>query len=499
MERPVFTNPRNISGCHQCAEPGHRAPDCCRTPSGVYEDGCYDPAEYDILQWDPARWAGVDVGIRNPMERSEGLWKEALTKIPGGSQTFSKSPMVFAKGVAPKYLDHGRGSRVWDADGNQYIDYALGCFPMTLGYRNEHIDNAIREQLDRGITFSMMHEVEVGFARRFTEIVPGAEMVRYGKNGSDATSAAVRLARAVTGRDHVACFGYHGFQDWYIATTDRNRGVPGAVRELTHPFRYNDIESLRAVFDAHPGEIACVIMEPGIVEFPRDYFLAQVKEMAHDNGALLIFDEMITGFRFDLGGAQRYFGVIPDLAAFGKGIANGMPLGVLAGRAEYMRHFEEVFFSTTYGGEALSLAAGIAGMDFYREHDVVRRLWKMGCILFDNYRRLIRAKGMENNVSLVGYPVRSLLQFKDHGGEADYRLSTLFQQEMLKRGVICYATYGLSYVHTDEELMYTAAAFGEMLDVMKAALDDGDIGKFLDGDVTRPVFKGLREQKQTGN
>ena len=253
------------------------------------------------------------------------------------------------------------------------------------------------------------------------------------------------------------------------------------------------------MFENNKDSVACVIMEPTIAEFPSKNFLAEVKDITKKNGALLIFDEMLTGFRFHLGGAQSYFGVIPDLAAFGKGLANGMPIAFLAGKAEYMQHFEEVFFSTTYGGEALSLAAGIAGVDYYKKHDVIKRLWKSGKIIMDNFNRLIHDKEMQDYVSVVGYPVRQQILFKDKSGEADYRLPSLYQQEMLKRGIICYAGLGFSSAHTDEELMYTVYAFSDALDVLKKAIEENDLNKYLEGKPPEPVFKALRDSKQTSN
>ena len=289
---------------------------------------------------------------------SQRLLERAAGLIPALTQTLAKGPTQHVQGVAPAYLRRGQGCHVWDVDGNEYIDYTMGVGPLSLGYAYPAVDAAIQRQLADGITFSLMHPLEVALAERLHAILPNAEMVRYAKTGAEATSAAVRRARAYTGRDKVLCCGYHGWHDWYVSVLGRGAGVPQAVQDLVHTFAYNDPASLRAAID---HDTACVILEPMTFELPRDGFLPEVQAICREHGALLIFDEMWTGFRLALGGAQQYFGVTPDLACYSKAIANGMPLAVLTGRAEVMRLLhEEVFFFSTFGGEALSLAAAMA-------------------------------------------------------------------------------------------------------------------------------------------
>lgn len=502
----VFRNPSGLSGCQECpvthgkCKPKEAPLGCCGAISGIFRDSFYDPEAFErrVFKTDEAKTSGL--GIKFPMKNSDNLWTRALGMIPGGSQTLSKAPSCFVDGVSPKYLRRGKGDRVWDVDDNQYIDYCMACFPITLGYCVPEIDKAIKAQLREGITFSMMHPLELEVAARLKDCIPCAEMVRFSKNGSDVTAAAVRLARHITGRDKVACLGYHGFQDWYIGTTDRHFGIPEVVRRLTIPFVYNDIGSLKDLFTRHRGEIACVIMEPSLYEFPKDGFLEQVRTLTHEQGALLVFDEMLTGFRLAEGGGQELFGVIPDLATFGKGIANGMPIGVLAGTERYMRHFDKVFFSSTYGGEVLTLAAAIAVLDFYRRHGVIRKLWRSGKIIMDHFNREAKEKGLQQHVQVIGYPVRQQIVLKDGSGQPEYLLSALFQQEMFKRGIICYAgALGFSYSHTDADLMYTIRAFRETLETIAKAIDLGDIRRFLEGNPSEPVFRGLRDQRQTAN
>ena len=252
---------------------------------------------------------------------SEELLEQALRVIPLGSQTFSKSMTALPFGVSPYFVDRAKGSRLWDVDGNEYIDFVNGLACVTLGYCDPDVDAAVRKQMESGVTFSLPHRLEIDVAEMLVTMVPCAEKVRFAKNGTDVTSGAIRVARAYTGRERVAVCGYHGWQDWYIGSTSRDLGVPTCVKALTHPFLYNDIASLTRVLDEHRNEFAAVILEPMSAEFPRDGFLEQVRDSTHRHGAVLVFDETITGFRYGPGGAQQEFGIIPDLATFGKGIA----------------------------------------------------------------------------------------------------------------------------------------------------------------------------------
>ena len=320
---------------------------------------------------------------------SEALLERALTTIPLGSQTFSKSRTQYPFGVSPYFITHGRGSRVWDADGNEYIDFINGLAAITLGYNDPDVNAAVAAQLNKGVIFSLPHPIEMEVAERIVGLVPCADMVRFGKNGSDATSGAIRLARAHTGRDRVAVCGYHGWQDWYIGSTARHRGVPLAVRELTHTFPYNDPEALDKLLAEHPGEFAAVILEPMNVAEPKPGYLAEVARLTRAHGALLVFDETITGFRYSPGGAQEYFGVTPDLATFGKGLANGFPVSAVAGRRDLMKLMEEIFFSFTFGGETLSLAASAATLDKLTRSDVCGHLARLGRRLMDGVDALV--------------------------------------------------------------------------------------------------------------
>jgi len=267
------------------------------------------------------------------IQKSADWLKRAASVIPSQTQTFSKGPTQWVRGVCPAFLERGEGPYVWDVDGNRYLDYVMALGSVTLGYGAPEITDSVQNQIQQGANFSMMHPLEVVVSEKIRSLVPCAEMVRFGKNGSDATSGMVRAARAFTGRDRIACSGYHGWQDWYIGSTSRNKGVPRAVRNLTHPFEYNNLDSLRKILKEHPGEFALVVLEPYNISPPDKTFLEGVRDLAHQEGALLGFDEVITGFRVHPGGAQSLFGVTPDIAAFGKGIANGLPLSFVGGGA----------------------------------------------------------------------------------------------------------------------------------------------------------------------
>ena len=315
------------------------------------------------------------------ISKSNALFERASKIMFPVTQTMAKGPTQFVDGVAPKYLKKGKGSHVWDVDGNEYIDYNMGIGPISLGYCYEKVDQAIINQLKDGITFSLMHELEVELSELVHKIIPNAEGIRIAKTGAEVCSAAVRISRAFTGRKKVLCCGYHGWHDWYIGTTSRAEGIPEEIKELTETFDYNNIESFKAKLG---DDTACVILEPFIFEAPKDNFLQQIQELCEANGTLLIFDEMWTGFRVALGGAQEYFKIKPDLAVYSKAFANGMPIALLTGRKDVMQLFEkDVFFYSTFGGEALSLAAAIATINEMKEKKVPEALAQKGKKLKD--------------------------------------------------------------------------------------------------------------------
>ncbi|MFO0548325.1 MAG: aminotransferase class III-fold pyridoxal phosphate-dependent enzyme [Polyangiaceae bacterium] len=418
--------------------------------------------------------------------KSNELWARSVGLIPAGTQTLAKGPGQWTEGVAPKYLARGKGAHVWDVDGNEYIDLIMGVGPLSLGYGYGAVDDAIRAQLSDGITFSLMHPLEVEVAELVREVVPHTESVRFSKTGCDATSAAVRLARAFTKRERVICCGYHGWHDWYISVTDRNLGIPESTKDLVYTFKYNDLDSLA---DALDDSVACVILEPMVFESPKPGFLEGVRKLCDERGALLVFDEMWTGFRIALGGAQQRFGVRADLACFSKAIANGMPISVISGRADVMRLCEkDVFFFTTFGGEALSLAATKATIGELRKHDVPAFLAKQGTRLREGYLEIARQNGLEASTKCFGYDARTIITFDDPRSPA-LAMKTFVQQEMLARGILWGGFHNVSFSHGDAEVDAILGAYREVLPMLAEALGDRSVERRLRGKLLEPVFR----------
>jgi len=421
--------------------------------------------------------------------RSEEMLERALRVIPLGTQTFSKSRTQFPFGVSPYFVTRGEGCHVWDVDGNEYVDFVNAQCSITLGYSDPDVTAAVSAQLADGVIFSLPHPLEVEVSELIVEMVPCAEMVRFGKNGSDATAGAVRAARAFTGRDHVAVCGYHGWQDWYIGSTTRNLGVPVSTRAMTHRFAYNDTASLEAVFREHPGEIACVMLEPMNTTWPEEGFLEGVAEITRANGAILVFDEVITGFRYANGGAQQLFGVTPDLATFGKGLANGYPVSAVAGRADVMRMLEEAFFSFTFGGEALSLAAALATMRKLKMEPVLATIEERGASLVEGVTQRIEAHGVGHIASVSGHPSWSFLNLRDVEPYTMWEIKTLYMQEMFARDILAYGTHDMSYAHQPADVATLLAAYDEVFPLIKSAVDDRRMGELLRCEPLKPLFR----------
>lgn len=421
--------------------------------------------------------------------RSEDLWKKAIELIPRGTQTLSKGPDQFVDGIAPKYLERGEGCHVWDVDGNEYIDYPMALGPIILGYNYPAVVDAVCNQVRKGTTFTLMNPLEVQLAELLAEIIPCAEMMRFGKNGADATMAAVRIARAYTGREHIAFCGYHGCHDWYAVTTSLNKGIPEFNAKLIHSFEYNRPETLEWVFAEYPYQIATVIMEqPGIE--PLDNFLQKIIDITHKYGALFILDEICTGFRYALGGAQEYYGIIPDLACFGKGMANGFPISAIVGKKEFMKELNDIFFSMTFAGETISIAAAIATIKEIREKGVIDYIWKQGEKLREGLQKIKEETGV--NMEIPGNPPRSVLVFRDAQGNESLDMKSLFLQETVKRGILFGGPVYISFSHTDEDISRTLEASYEALKILKKALDEENIDKYMEGKKIGTVYRARK-------
>jgi glutamate-1-semialdehyde 2,1-aminomutase len=416
--------------------------------------------------------------------------------IPGGAHTYAKGDDQWPSS-APAAVSGGNGCLVWGTDGREYIEYGMGLRAVTLGHAYEPVLDAVRRELDRGVNFTRPAVIELECAERFLSFVPGADMVKFTKDGSTATSAAVRLARAYTRRDLVAFCADHPFfsyDDWFMGKTAMNAGIPAATSELSKTFRYNDLESLEAVFAENPGAVACVVLEPERTSPPADDFLARVAELCRREGAVLVFDEMITGFRWANGGAQSVYGVTPDLSTFGKGMANGFSVSALAGRRELMElgglktDQPKVFLlSTTHGAETHGLAAAIATMEVYAQEPVVERLHEAGARLRARVTESARAAGVADHVRVAGRDCNLVYETRDKEGEPSQPFRTLFLQELVARGVLA-PSFVVSYSHTDEAIDRTADAVAGALEVYRQALEDG-VEHHLVGPSVKPVSR----------
>jgi glutamate-1-semialdehyde 2,1-aminomutase len=415
-------------------------------------------------------------------EISRRLQHKAHGLIPGGCHTYAKGDDQYPV-LAPGFIARGAGCHVWDADGNAYIEYGMGNRAVGLGHAYPAVVKAAREALEQGCNFTRPAPIEVDCAEALLGLVPAAEMVKFCKDGSDATSGAVKLARAYTGRDLVAICADHPFfsvDDWFIGTTPMNAGIPEAVQQLTVSFRYNDLAGARALFERHPRQIAACILEPARTDEPRDGFLHELRSLCEANGALLILDEMITGLRWDNGGGQRAYDVEPDLSTWGKALGNGFAVSALAGKREYMRlggldHADRprVFLlSTTHGAETHALAAAIATMRVYRDEPVIEHLYRQGARLQIGIEAAIARHGLARHVRIAGRPCCLLYATLDRDGKPSQAFRSLLLQETIRRGVLM-PSLVVSYAHTDADIDATIEAVDGALTIYGRALEDG--------------------------
>lgn len=378
-------------------------------------------------------------------------------KMLASASTFNKANF-FETGNTPFCLVKGDGAYTWDVDRNKYIDYVIGLGTMTLGHNHPEVNAAIRMQLKNGISFSLPTQLEIDVAEMIIKRIPCAEKVKFAKNGNDVTSAAVRLARYHTKRDHILLCGYHGWQDWYIAQTSKNAGIPECVKSLSHRFLFNDIDSLHKLLNKHKNNVACIILEPiPAREMPRAGFLQELRDIATKHGIVLIFDEIVTGFRFHKGGAQALLGIKPDLACFSKAIANGMPLAVLTGKEEIMSKFADVYFSITNAGETLSLAAAKAVMNFYDRVDVPGRLADSGKKLREGLIRLIAKHRLSERMRVVGHDCRFGVEFIN-ANKPGYDPSDdliFWVRSVTSEGILSSGWHMLSYAHDNSVIEET--------------------------------------------
>ncbi len=412
---------------------------------------------------------------RRSYSTSRKMLKRAEETIPLGAQTFSKSKLQYPK-EAPLFLTHGQGGLVWDVDGNEYVDLVGGLLPIVLGYRDPDVDAAIRAQLSKGISFSLATDLEYKLAEKLKEIIPCADMTRFGKNGTDVTQAAVRLARHCTGRDRVLSSGYHGWSDTFVANDPvRNSGVPNSVGLLTANFRYGDIIEARRYLDTK--DFACCIVEPETDKV----FLKLLRTACNATGTLLIFDEIITGFRLDMGGAQKLYGITPDLATFGKAMGNGMPISALVGKRKYMEQMVDICFSGTFFGETLSLAAALATIEKMQRENVISKLQ----FLHSALQSSVDLPFME-----ISGPL-SRIKFLDisslYGQFSKEDIKTLWMQEMIAYGVLVIGSHNFSFAHTKNDIVRILKAYEAAADTIIKAMNKNDIKKRIKGHSISPM------------
>ena len=436
------------------------------------------------------------------IEKSLEMFKKAEKLTPGGTQLLSRLPRMCAYGVSPIFAEKAKGAYFWDIDGNEYIDMIMSVDAVILGYCDPDVDKAAIEQIEKSTVFSVLHPVEVELAEEIIKVVPCAEMVRFGKSGGESDAVAIRIARGFTGRDKVAFCGYHGWHDWYIAANLESpdnlnkqllpnvpsKGVPKCLSGTAIPFEYNNLSSLKEVLERNKGEVACIIMEPSKTNLPDKGFLEGVKELAHKYGALFIFDEMNTGFRLALGGAQEFYGVTPDMAVFGKGIANGYPLTAVTGRRDIMEASKEMFISSTFWDDNSTIAAALVCIRKIKREKVIQHIWKMGERCMKGWKEIVQKLGIK--AELKGFPCQSSIVFNYEDKSFVNQLNTLYCQELAKRGVFGYSggSFNISFAHKEKEIDKVLEASEGALSIVKKAIDQGSVKGYLEAEESKPLF-----------
>lgn len=429
------------------------------------------------------------------------LQKRFNDLIPGGAHTYAKGDDQFPEAMTP-YIVKGKGCRVWDADGNEYIEYGSGLRSVGLGHAFEPVIEAAFNQMKSGTNFGRPSTIELACAEEFLSLVEGADMVKFCKNGSDAGDGAVKLARAYTQRDMVGICGSQPFlsvSDWFIGSTPMDGGVPEAIKKLTTKFYYNDLASAEKMFIDFPNQIACVVLEAQKIEPPADNFLHKLRDLCHKNGALFILDEMITGFRWHLGGAQKKFDIVPDLSSWGKALGNGFAISALAGKREIMElgglyHDKERVFllSTTHGAETHAMAAALATIKFYKENNVVETLYVQGKKLEEGVMKASRDLNLQDKVAILGPPCCSVYTSRDQNNQPSQPFRTLFIQETMKRGLLMPSSI-VSYSHSDADIAETIEKIHEALVIYSKALNEG-VEKYLKGRSIQPVWRKYNKE-----
>jgi len=417
-------------------------------------------------------------------DNSMKFYEEGLRVIPMGTSTFSRNPNLFVIGSSPLYVKSARGSRFYDVDGNEFIDYSMSLSMVTLGYANPEVNEAAKTGIDEGMIYTLSCPEESFLANKLTRIIPCTDMVRFFKNGSDSCEGAVKLARNYTGKLKVVTVGgYHGFHDWFTASTPRNKGIPKILSDWIITHQYNDIKSIEETIRNQNKEIAALIMEPVINYEPEKGFLERIRELTEQNDIILIFDEMKTGFRLDIGGAQAYFKVTPDLAIFGKGLCNGFPLSALAGRRFLMEQFEDenCFMSGSYATEKASLKAALKTIEILERGEALRHIWETGEMLKKGIAEIISKHGLADVMKIIGLPPMTHFIISEQEGATVNEIKSFIQQECVRRGVLFVGYHHTSFAHTKEDIEYTLKIYDEAFSLLSKALADKNLKGKIEG------------------
>ena len=410
----------------------------------------------------------------------EKLWKKAVELMPRGTQTMSKCPDQFVDGVYPKFIKKAKGAYMWDLDGNKYLDFMCGLGPIILGYNHKRTNDAVKNQIKDGMIFSLPTVLEQELAQLIVDTVPCAEQVRFAKNGTDVDLAAVRIARSYTDKEKILKCGYHGWGDWHGITL-RPYGIPSCLKDVIDEFEYNNLDSLEKLLKK--GDVAGVIMEAQALTAPEPGFLEGVRKLTTKYGAILIFDEVVTGFRWGLGGAQEHYGVTPDLCCLGKAMANGMPLSAIAGKKEFMQELNHAFFSMTFGGECLSLAASIETIEELKTKDY-GYIWKLGNMLDKGIKDTAEKHGLD--INFAGSAPRHNLTFSDTY-EDSVGMKAVFYQEMVKQKILFSSVLYIQFSHTEDDIIKTIEASDKAFKFVKDNINNLD--NVLEGKKSVEIFR----------
>ena len=444
-------------------------------------------------------------GPVNNFKRSQEIQRKLHDLVPGGSHTYSKGEDQFPY-LSPQIMARAEGAYCWDVDGNKFIDWAMGNRVMILGHNYPAVNEAVKKQIDRGLNFTRPGILEYELAEYLLNLWPWADMVKFGKNGSDVTTAAVKLARAHTGRKYVACCGdqpFFSIHDWFIGTTPMNAGIPEEERCFTLCFRYNDLASAQALFDRYPGQIAALILEPVKNDQPVGDFLRRLRELTMKEGSLLIFDEMISGMKFDIRGVMHLYGVYPDMATFGKAISNGFCFSVLAGKREVMelgglKHDRRRVFilSQTHSSETTGLAACHATLEECQKVNISQHVWSIGKQLVQGVRQLAGEERVERHIRIIGFDCNPQILCTQEDGTFWPELHTAFHEEVISHGILI-PWITITYSHRDQELAQTFEGLQAGMRKVRRALESGTVAAAFTGPAVKPVFRTFNRCQQS--